>query len=61
MRKWLTIYKIELGIATLKEAITFYNGNTIVFTDEVFRGIGRNAYVIKLDQANKVPMSVPSK
>jgi hypothetical protein len=55
------VSKIELGIVTQKEAITFYNENTIVFTDEEFKGIGRNAYVIKLDQANKISVSVPNK
>ncbi len=42
-----------LGIVTQKEAITFYDDNTIVFTDEEFKGIGGNAYVIKLDEAEK--------
>lgn len=46
-------YRIDLGIVTQKEAITFYDNNTIVFTDEEFHGIGRNAYVIKLDQVKK--------
>jgi len=50
------ISRIDLGIVTQKEAITFYDENTIVFTDEEFRGIGGNAYFIKLDKAKKVPI-----
>ena len=48
------VSKIDLGIVTQKEAITFYDDNTIVFTDEEFKGIGGNAYFIKLDKAKKV-------
>ena len=44
---------IDLGIVTQKEAITFYDDNTIVFTDEEFKGIGGNAYVIELDKVEK--------
>lgn len=44
---------IDLGIVTQKEAITFYDENTLIFTDEEFKGIGGNAYVIKLDEATK--------
>ncbi|MGO2012005.1 MAG: hypothetical protein ACTJH9_04700 [Pseudoalteromonas sp.] len=44
---------IDLGIVTQKEAITFYDDNTIIFTDEEFKGIGGNAYVIKLDEVEK--------
>ena len=44
---------IDLGIVTQKEAITFYDENTIVFTDEEFKGIGGNAYIIKLDEVKK--------
>ena len=47
------VSRIDLGIVTQKEAITFYDDNTIVFTDEEFKGIGGNAYVIKLDEAEK--------
>lgn len=47
------VSRIDLGIVTQKEAITFYDENTIVFTDEEFKGIGGNAYVIKLDEATK--------
>jgi hypothetical protein len=50
-------YKIDLGIVTQKEAVTFYDDNTIVFTDEEFNGIGRNSYMIKLDQVTKEPVS----
>lgn len=46
-------YQIDLGIVTQKEAVTFYDNNSIIFTDEEFKGIGRNAYMIKLDQINK--------
>ncbi len=50
-------YRIDLGIVTQKEAVTFYDENTIIFTDEEFKGIGRNAYVIKLDQVSKTKVS----
>lgn len=46
-------YKIDLGIVTQKEAVTFFDENTIIFTDEEFNGIGRNSYMIKLDQVTK--------
>jgi hypothetical protein len=46
-------YKIDLGIVTQKEAVTFSDENTIIFTDEEFYGIGRNSYMIKLDQVTK--------
>ncbi|MFY8327426.1 hypothetical protein [Pseudoalteromonas sp. ZZD1] len=44
---------IDLGIVTQKEAITFYDENTLIFTDEEFKGIGGNAYVVKLDEVEK--------
>ena len=44
------VTEIELGLVTQKESITFFDENTIVFTDEEFIGIGRNAYVIKLNE-----------
>lgn len=47
------VYQIDLGIVTQKEAVTFYNNEVIVFTDEVFSGIGGNGYAIKLDQVKK--------
>ena len=47
------VSKIDLGIVTQKEAVTFFDDNTIVFTDEEFKGIGGNAYFIKLDEAKK--------
>lgn len=46
-------YKIDLGIVTQKEAVTFLDENTIIFTDEEFVGIGRNSYMIKLDEVTK--------
>lgn len=46
-------YLINLGIVTQKEAITFYDNNTLVFTDEEYLGIGRNVYTLKLDEADK--------
>lgn len=49
-------YKINLGIVTQKEAVTFLDNNTIVFADEVFYGIGGNSYMIKLDQVIKEPV-----
>jgi hypothetical protein len=48
------VSKIDLGIVTQKEAITFYDDNTIAFTDEEFKGIGGNVYFLKLDQVTKV-------
>lgn len=47
------VFRIKLGIVTQKEAVTFFDSNTIVFTDEEFNGIGGNAYFIKLDEAKK--------
>lgn len=47
------VSRIDLGIVTQKEAITFYDNNTIIFTDEEFKGIGGNAYIIKLDEVEK--------
>lgn len=44
------IFKIDLGVMTQKEAVTFADDNTVIFTDEEFKGIGRNAYVVKLDE-----------
>jgi len=39
---------------TQKEAVTFVDNNTIIFTDEIFQGIGGNGYVIKLDEVEKI-------
>ena len=47
------VSRIDLGIVTQKEAVTFYDDNTIVFTDEQFAGIGGNTYTIKLDKVDK--------
>lgn len=47
------VSRIDLGIVTQKEAITFYDDNTLVFTDEEFKGIGGNIYQLKLDQVSK--------
>ena len=49
-------YQIDLGIVTQKESVTFADNNTIIFTDEEFFGMGRNAYSIKLDQVKKIPV-----
>ena len=46
-------YKINLGIVTQKEAVTFFDNNTVIFTDEEFNGIGRNYYMIQLDNVKK--------
>jgi hypothetical protein len=56
-------YKIDLGIVTQKEAVTFSDENTIIFTDEEFYGVGRNSYMIKLDQVTKerIQTKAPSK
>jgi hypothetical protein len=36
--------------------VTFFDDNTVVYTDEEFMGIGRNAYLIKLDKQRKIPV-----
>ncbi|AZQ84426.1 hypothetical protein EKO29_10585 [Colwellia sp. Arc7-635] len=46
-------YRIDLGIVTQKEAVTFFNEDVIIFTDEEFHGIGRNAYEINLNEVEK--------
>ncbi|AWB57758.1 hypothetical protein [Colwellia sp. Arc7-D] len=46
-------YRIDLGIVTQKEAITFVDEETIIFTDEEFHGIGRNIYEINLNNVTK--------
>lgn len=46
-------YRIDLGIVTQKEAITFLDENVIIFTDEDFHGIGGNAYSIDLNDVEK--------
>lgn len=50
------IYSIDLGIITQKESVAFFDNDLIVFTDEQFKGIGGNAYKVKLSEAklNKV-------
>lgn len=47
------IFKIDLGIVTQKEAVSFFDDNTLYVMDEEFLGIGRNAYAIKLDEVDK--------
>ncbi len=44
------VYLIDLGVITQKESVAFFDNNSIVFTDEEFKGIGRNAYIINLDE-----------
>ena len=56
-----TIDKINLGLVTQKEAVTFYDNDTLVITDEEFNGIGRNVYVIKLTQQQRERVSDGSK
>lgn len=48
------VYQIDLGIVTQKEAVTFYDDNTVIFSDEEFLGMGRNIYLIELDKVNKL-------
>ncbi|MGO4894238.1 hypothetical protein [Flavobacterium sp. W21_SRS_FM6] len=48
------VSRIDLGIVTQKEAVTFYDNNNIVFTDEEFNGIGGNTYAINIEQAEKI-------
>lgn len=45
------VYSIDLGIITQKESVAFFDDDLIVFTDEQFKGIGGNAYKIKLSEA----------
>lgn len=48
------VSRIDLGVVTQKEAVTFYDDNTLVFTDEEFKGlIGGNVYEVKLDQVKR--------
>jgi hypothetical protein len=48
------ISRIDLGVVTQKEAVTFYDDNTLVFTDEEFQGlVGGNIYEVKLDQVKR--------
>lgn len=56
-----TIDKINLGLVTQKEAVTFYDNDTLVITDEEFNGIGRNVYVIKVTQQQRERVSDGSK
>jgi hypothetical protein len=43
------VFLIDLGIITQKESVAFFDNNNIVFTDEEFKGIGRNAYIVNLN------------
>lgn len=54
-------YQINLGIVTQKEAVAFLDNNTVIFTDEIFSGIGGNGYMIKLDEAQKTAVAKPRK
>jgi len=48
------VSRIDLGVVTQKEAVTFYDDNTLVFTDEEYKGLfGGNVYEVKLDQAKR--------
>ncbi|MEL7442295.1 MAG: hypothetical protein AAFN66_05585, partial [Pseudomonadota bacterium] len=48
------VSRIDLGVVTQKEAVTFYDDNTLVFTDEEYKGLfGGNIYEVKLDQAKR--------
>lgn len=47
------VYQIELGIVTQKEAVTFKDNDNVIFTDEIFNGIGGNAYTINLNNVTK--------
>ncbi|NTS75764.1 hypothetical protein HR060_02695 [Catenovulum sp. SM1970] len=47
------VYKIDLGLLTQKESVTFYDNDTLVFTDEEYYGVGRNAYKLDLSTADK--------
>lgn len=43
------VQKIDLGMVTQKEAITFYNDSIVILADEKFKGIGGNIYYQKID------------
>ena len=48
------VSRIDLGVVTQKEAVTFYDDNTLVFTDEEYKGLfGGNVYEVKLDQVKR--------
>ena len=48
------VSRIDLGVVTQKEAVTFYDDNTLVFTDEEFQGlVGGNIYEVKLDRVKR--------
>lgn len=54
------VSRIDLGIITQKEAVTFYDDNTLVFTDEEFKGlVGGNVYEVKLDQVKRNVIKYP--
>nr|WP_315853233.1 hypothetical protein [Alteromonas oceanisediminis] len=52
------IYQIDLGLVTQKEAVTFKNDTTVIFTDEIFNGIGGNGYEINLNSATRKRFTV---
>lgn len=54
-------YQINLGLVTQKEAITFIDEHHIIFTDELYHGIGGNGYVVDLRTVNKIPLKTNSK
>nr|WP_269520851.1 hypothetical protein [Alteromonas sp. BMJM2] len=54
------VSRIDLGIITQKEAVTFYDDNTLIFTDEEFKGlVGGNVYEVKLDQVKRNVIKYP--
>ncbi|MBO1254437.1 hypothetical protein J3L16_01915 [Alteromonas sp. 5E99-2] len=54
-------YQINLGLVTQKEAITFLDDNHVIFTDELYHGVGGNGYVVDLRNVNKIPLKTNSK
>lgn len=49
------VSRIDLGVVTQKEAVTFYDDNTLIFTDEEYKGLfGGNIYEVKLDQVKRI-------
>ena len=44
------VSQIDLGIVTQKESVTFYDNDTLIFTDENFKGMGGNAYRIDIGE-----------
>ena len=47
------VKKIDLGLVTQKEAITFYNDSILIYADERFKDIGGNIYYLNINKARE--------